>query len=232
MIVCIIPARGGSKGISKKNISPFVGKPLITWSIQQALNTKEIGQVFVTTDDEEIAKVASYDGANIIKRPENLASDIATSEVALIHAIEQIQKQNIKIEYVVFLQATSPLRYPDDIGNSIKKIRASNADSLFSGSELADFYIWSESQNGKLESLNYDYKNRKRRQDADKSYVENGSIYIFKPEILLENNNRLGGKIAIYPMSFWQSFEIDDQKSFELCEWLCKKYFYESKSFI
>ena len=114
-IVAIIPARGGSKGIPGKNIKEICGKPLIAWSIIQAQESNIIESVWVSSDSDEILSVAERYGARKIKRPENISTDDATSESAWIHAIEQIEKINRKIDLVLGLQATSPIRSPKDI---------------------------------------------------------------------------------------------------------------------
>lgn len=228
-IIAIIPARGGSKGIPKKNIVDFCGKPLIVWTIENAKESKYIDEVYVSTDDKDIASVSEKYGAKIIWRPKEISGDTSSSEEALKHALCEIYKSQRTIDYVVFLQATSPLREAKDIDNAIKKIISEGADSLFSGAELGDFYIWKK-KGEKLESLNYDYKNRKMRQEFGKQFVENGSIYVFKPEILFKENNRLGGEIAVSEMEFWKSFEVDNLKSLKFCEdifkikGLCKKH--------
>lgn len=217
-IIAIIPARGGSKGIPKKNIIDFCGKPLLAWSIENARSSSMVNEVYVSTNDAEIAGVAEKYGAKVIKRPDEISGDTAKSEDALKHVIIEVQKNNpTKIDYAVFLQATSPLREAGDIDNAINKIISENADSLFSGADLKDFCIW-KNNNDILESVNYDYKNRGRRQDFGEQYVENGSIYVFKPEILFKNNNRLGGKIVISKMEFWKSFEIDEPEDIEFCK--------------
>ena len=105
----------------------------------------------------------------------------------------------------MFLQATSLLRKKDDIKKAIKKIVGDRADSLFSGSKFEDFIFWEE-RNGKWESVNFDYKNRGRRQSRKPQFVENGSIYIFKPEVIRKYNNRIGGKLSLYEMDFWQTW--------------------------
>lgn len=217
-IIAIIPARGGSKGIPKKNIIDFCGKPLLAWSIQQALDSSLVNEVYVSTDDTEIAAVAKKYGAQVIKRPEEISGDTAKSEDALKHVIVEVQKNNpAKIDYVVFLQATSPLREARDIDNAINKIISENADSLFSGADLKDFCIWKK-VDGVLNSVNYDYRQRGRRQDFGEQFVENGSLYVFRPEILFADNNRLGGKITISKMEFWKSFEIDEPEDIEFCK--------------
>jgi len=221
-IIAIIPARGGSKSIPKKNIMDFCGKPLIAWSIEQALDCALINSVYVSTDNEGIAEVSKKYGAEIIKRPAELATDTASSEQALLHAIDQIEKKNVEnVDIVVFLQATSPLRASSDINNALRKFIDEGADSLFSAAILDDFLIWGKI-NDKFTSINYDYRNRGLRQDREKQYVENGSIYIFKPDILRKENNRIGGTIVLYEMEFWKTYEIDSYEDIEICEYYMK----------
>lgn len=218
-ITCIIPARGGSKGIPGKNIMDFWGKPLLAWSILQAQQAKTVNAVYVTSNDEAILKVAEDYGAIPIRRPDELSTDTATSEAALLHALNYIEKERAtSIDVVVFLQATSPLRESEDIDGAIQKLIDENADSLFSSARLEGFFIWQETEEG-LKSLNFDYKRRLRRQDVKPQYVENGSIYLFKPHVLRTTNNRLGGRIATYEMDFWKTWEINSLEDRALCEW-------------
>jgi len=220
-IIAIIPARGGSKGIPKKNIINFCGKPLIAWSIEQALKARLVSSVFVSTNNEEIAKVSRKYGAKIVKRPKELSTDTSSSEEALLHALNQIEKEE-SVDIVVFLQATSPIRTSEDIDNAIKLFMSRKAGSLFSAAILESFCIW-EWQNEKLMSFTYDYHNRARRQDRKPLYLENGSIYVFKPETLRRYNNRLGGKIIMYMMDYWKSYQIDKLKDVEMCEHFMRK---------
>ena len=215
-VVAIIPARAGSKGIKDKNIIEFCGKPLLAWSIQQAKKSKLVDSVYVSTDGSQIAKVSREFGAEVIVRPDSISNDYATSESALLHALSEIEKKE-EIDAVVFLQATSPLRRQGDIDAAIEKFVCDGLDSLFSVVVLDDYCIW-EKRNGQLSSLTYDYKNRGRRQDREPYYLENGSIYIFRPEVIKKYNNRLGGKIGMYEMSFSQSFEIDTSKDVYICK--------------
>ena len=219
---CIIPARGGSKSIPKKNIIDFCGKPLIAWSIEQALASNFIEGVYVSTDDPEIGTISKKIGAEVIWRPPELASDFSSSEEALLHAVTEIEKSR-RFDAVVFLQATSPIRDKDDIDKAMEMFISENADSLFSSALLENFNAW-EMINGDWKSLTYDYKNRRRRQDRKPVFLENGSIYIFKPKILKLNNNRLGGKIVSYQMPLWKSYEIDTMEDLELCAFYFKKH--------
>jgi len=221
-IICLIPARGGSKGIPGKNIIKFCGKPLISWSIKQAAGSQYIKDVFVTSNDRKILQVSRNSGAKIIKRPARLATDTSVTEDALLHAVDYLEKtMHKKIDMVVFLQATSPLRMSKDIDNAIGLFLSQGGDSLFSGALLEDFCAW-QVRNGEFCSLTFDYRNRGRRQDKKPYYLENGSIYIFKPDILRKYHNRLGGKIVFYPMPLWKSFEIDNLQDLELCEYYMK----------
>ena len=217
-IISIIPARGGSKGIPRKNIINIGGKPLLAWSVESSLLANSVSGTFVSTDDDEIAEVANNYRAEVIRRPSEISDDTATTESAVLHALDFLQKnQKAQPDYVVLLAPTSPLRKKDDIDRAVDKIIADNADSLFSGSKLEDFLLWEISEEGP-KSINYNYKNRGRRQDRAPQFVENGSIYIFKPEIIRTYNNRIGGKISLYEMEFWQTWEIDCPDDIELNE--------------
>ena len=220
-IIAIIPARGGSKGLPRKNIRNLADKPLIAHSIIHGLEAKLVDKIYVSTDDREIAEISQDYGAEIIDRPDELAGDTASSESALVHAVEQIESTGIAIDLVVFLQCTSPIRTGTDIDNAIKKIKTENADSLLSVSPSHRF-LWQE-VNSIAKSINYDYRDRPRRQDMQPQYVENGSIYIFKPWVLKELNNRLGGKVVLFPMSEAAAWEIDSLFDFEIAEFLLKR---------
>lgn len=219
--VAIIPARAGSKGIIDKNIVEFCGQPLLVWSIRQALVSDSVDSVYVSTDGEKIAAVAEKAGANVIWRPAELATDISSSEDAIAHAVNEIQKSH-DVEAVVFLQATSPIREEDDIDRAYRTFVEGEYDSLFSMTVLEDYCIWKKN-NAQYESVTYDYKNRGRRQDREPLYLENGSIYIFKPEIMQKYKNRLGGKIGMYEMPFEHSYEIDSKKDIGICEYFMKR---------
>jgi len=217
-IVAIIPARGGSKGIPKKNITPFSGYPLLVWTIRQAKESPHISDVYVSSDDNEILRISEKHGAKTITRPSDISDDFATSESSLVHAIQNMNKPDA----VIFLQATSPLREVEDINGAIEKFKKEKMDSLFSASPMEDFFIWSVKEND-ITSYNYDYENRKRRQDISEQVVENGSFYIFLPHVLQEKNNRLGGKIGYYLMDKWKMHEIDSLDDLALCEFLFAK---------
>lgn len=220
----IILARGGSKGIPKKNIMDFAGRPLLAWSILQARDSGVVDAVYVSSDSDEILEVAAWYGAVAIKRPDELATDTSTSDVALLHVLDQLRgERGADPERVIFLQATSPLREPSDIDGAVAAFHSQGADSLFTDAVLDDLCAWYE-EDGILKGKTFDPFNRGRRQDRKPLYLENGSIYVFKPALLRNTGNRLGGKIARYTMDYWKSFEIDTIENVELCEYYFRKH--------
>ena len=206
-VIAIILARGGSKGIPRKNVLEFAGHPLVAWSVIQAKQTKEIDEVYISSDSDEILEIADKYGAKTIKRPEEISGDNAKSEEAIIHALSILGTDQ---EMIIMLEPTAPLRKIDDLDNCVTMFRNEGWDSCFSGALLQDFLLWKKDKNGNLKSLNYDYKNQGPRQLREPDYVENGAIFIFKPEIIINEKNRFGGKIGLFPNNFWQSFEIDE----------------------
>lgn len=223
-IVAIIPARGGSKGIPKKNIIPFCGQPLISWSILQARHSKFIKQVFVSSDDDEILACSKDYGAEVIKRPDDIAGDQAPSELAWLHAVETIEKQMGSIDLIVGIQATSPLRETKDLDEAIELLQNEKYDTLFSSCKVHDNFIWERHPQEGMISVNYDWKERRRRQDIRETYVENGSFYIFPPKVLKEHHCRLWGRIGTYVMAPHKSSQVDHPEDLKLCEILMKGY--------
>ena len=218
-VLCIIPARGGSKGIPRKNLTPIAGKPLIGWSIEAALTAKSVNRVIVSTDDDEIAAVACRFGAEIIHRPPELSNDTASSESALLHVLESLsQREQYEPDLVVFLQATSPYRTAEDIDGAVNLLLQSDYDSVFSAYSEHFIGRWQQDNSGCAKALNFDPANRPRRQERPVEYLENGSIYIFKPFILRQTGSRLGGRIGIYRMPMERSFQIDTLEDLELLE--------------
>jgi len=228
-IVAIILARGGSKGIPGKNIINFCGKPLILWTIGQLKRAKSINSIWVSSDSESICAISKDYGAEIIRRPAEISGDSATSESGWLHALEYIENKIGIIDIVVAPQVTSPLRESADIEQAIANFKIQQCDSLFSCSLTKDLYFWEKGSDGTLRSANYDYKNRKRRQDIQKQYIENGSFYLFKPEVLKKCNNRLGGKIGVMEMECWKMFEVDSMEDLKICETLMKTFLLNEK---
>lgn len=207
--LAIIPARMGSKGLPKKNIKKLCGKPLIHWSIAQALQAKCVSKVIVSTDSEDIAEVALKSGAEVpFLRPDYLSDDLATTESVILHAIEHFEKLATDFDLITLLQPTSPIRKKNSIDQAYQEFITNNADSLLSV-VASPHFIWEE--NGQEIISYYDYQNRPRRQDitTNKFFLENGSIYIFKVKMFKKYLNRLFGKISIFEMTNEELPEID-----------------------
>ena len=216
-VIAIIPARGGSKGLPGKNLRRLAGQPLIAHTIHQARAASCIERVVVSTDDDAIAALAQASGAQVIRRPAELAGDTATSERALVHVLERLEREERYVpELVVFLQCTSPLRRPQDIDEAVATLRRERADSLFSACRAHPF-VW-ERREGGLRSATYDWRRRPRRQELPEQFVENGSIYVTRAWLLRQSGNRLGGKIAVYEMSPMDSIQVDTEDDWRLLE--------------
>jgi len=228
-IAAIILARGGSKGIPGKNIIDFCGKPLIRWTIEQLKCAHGIDSIWVSSDSEKILSVGKDCGAETISRPAEFSSDSAASEAGWLHALGYIEDKTGPVDIAVAPQVTSPLRDGMDIERAISDFRAQKCDSLFSCSIAKDLYFWEKDPEGALRSVNYDYKNRKRRQDIPEQYIENGSFYLFKPEVLRKYNNRFGGKIGMTVMEFWKMFEIDSMEDLKMCESLMRAFLLDKR---
>lgn len=210
----IIPARGGSKGIPRKNLADLCGKPLLAYTIEDAVAAPEVEAVFVSTDCAEIAAVATQFGAAVIHRPAELSGDTASSESALLHALDAIRDQHDgDPDLVVFLQATSPLRPLGAVSDAIQTLVREAADSLFSASPLHGF-VW-QIEDGTPHPLGYDYDHRPRRQEAPRQVEENGSIYVLRPWVLRSKGNRLGGKMAVFLMDALFAAQVDQPEDLE-----------------
>jgi YrbI family 3-deoxy-D-manno-octulosonate 8-phosphate phosphatase len=221
-VVALIPARGGSRRIPGKNLLTLRGEPLLVHTIRHALGARRVRETIVSTDDPEIAHVAERAGARVVMRPASLSTDTASSESALIHALDARTATGLPDpDLVVFLQATSPARRHDDIDAAIDTFVRTGIDTLFSACEN-NRLIWAAQSGGPV-ALNYDYHRRQREQEMPRQFRENGSIYVFRPDVLRRERNRLGGRIGIYEMDYWSSFQIDTPEHIELCEWIMRR---------
>lgn len=220
-VVAIIPARGGSKGVPGKNLRPLAGKPLLVWSIEQALACGSVGRVVVSTDSEEIATVARAAGADVpALRPAELATDTAPTEPALLHMLDVLSTGGYRPDATMLLQPTSPLRRPETLDAALRLYESSRADSLLGVIDTHAFF-WREA--GGEATADYDWMKRPRRQDiapADRKYRETGSVYVTRTELLRTSGNRLGGKIVLFRMREEEGWEIDTEADFLVLEGL------------
>lgn len=213
-ILAIIPARGGSKRLPRKNILDLNGKPLIAYTIEAALKSNFITKTIVSSDDDEILNIAQKYGSKIIKRPDYLATDTATSFDVIEHTI---LNQNEKYDYIILLQATSPLRDAKHIDEAIELLKSKNADAVVSVCEMDHSPLWSNTLNETLSMKGFlkDEVLNKRSQDLKKYYRLNGAIYICKTEKLLEEKSFfLNDNIFAYVMDRKSSIDIDTELDF------------------
>ena len=205
--IALIPARGDSKRIPRKNLIDFCGHPLVSWSIRQALESS-VDRVYVSTDDEEIADVSRDYGADVIERPSELASDTSTLEEVINHFLTKIEPDRL-----VILQATSPLRTSHDIDSLVKKLDF--CLGVVSGNVEPDLFLW---ENQKEVTFN---RNPRRLRKSD-FIRENGSMYGF--HVRQYQGLRYIDDFDFYWMHKWKSFEIDEPEDIDICEFFMRKY--------
>lgn len=219
--LAVIPARGGSKGISKKNIKLFCEEPLISWSIRQALQAGA-SNVLVSTDDPLIASISKDYGAEVVDRPMALAGDEASSEEALVHALTQFEVSDDAV--VVFLQATSPVRKPEFILEMAEIVRLGRADSAFSSNRVDDLTVWRRDKDALVSVPTQAESGRLPRQLRNPVFVENGSMYSFRAGTFLSAQSRLFGRIEQVVLPKWTIHELDDLDDWEIMETLMRKF--------
>ncbi|WP_027390049.1 cytidylyltransferase domain-containing protein [Chrysiogenes arsenatis] len=216
--LAIIPARGGSKRLPRKNVLDLAGKPLIAWTIEAAQKSKFIDRVIVSTDDAEIEAVAHKWTTETIKRPSSLATDTATSVDVVLHVIEAVEE---KYDYVVLLQPTSPLRTTIHIDEAIELLIEKSADAIISVCEVEHNPLWCNTipEDGSMQSFIKDESKNKRSQDLPKYYRLNGAVYICNTRKLLnEKNFFLNDNIYAYMMAKYNSIDIDTDIDFIVAE--------------
>ncbi|MBO8157764.1 MAG: acylneuraminate cytidylyltransferase family protein [Bacillaceae bacterium] len=228
--LAIIPARGGSKGLKRKNLLPLNGIPLIEYTIKSALKCSEIHRVIVSTEDREIANVAIQSGAEVpFLRPHHLATDEATTIDVLVHVIQEMDKED-QFDNIVLLQPTSPLRNEKHISEALQLFQDKGRNPVVSVCEAFTHpNICKKISDGKLVNyVKYD-KNLTRRQDFEAVYQLNGAIYITTRDMILYKN-KLYDEIAYpYIMDKQFSVDIDDQLDFKLAEIILKEKWGDSK---
>ncbi len=222
-ILAIIPARGGSKRLPKKNILDLNGKPLVSWSIDAALKSKYISKTVVSSDDDEILTIAKRYGAYTLKRPRELANDTATSFDTIKHAILKI---GIDYEFILLLQPTSPLRTTKHIDEAIELLKNKEADAIISVCKMEHSPLWCNTldKNKSMDNFLKDEVRNSRSQDLETYYRLNGAIYICKTKKLLEEGSFfLKENIFAYIMNHSSSVDIDEEIDFKLAEIYLKK---------
>lgn len=218
-ILGIIPARGGSKRTPRKNVKLLAGKPLIAHTIEAGLKSKYINRLVISTEDAEIAQVASTFGAEVIARPHELAVDTAKTAPVMVHVVEQLEKQGYIPDIVVLLQATCPTRDEKTIDTALEILINSDKDSIFSGFKVhKNMPFWQKGFDGKNTSL-YDYHFRPRHQDThlmEDIYCENGAFYAIKINAFRKTKDFLGENVEIFETE--RFIDIDTPEDFAKAE--------------
>ena len=211
LFVALIPARGGSKGLKKKNLYPVNNKPLISWTIESAISSHYLEQIFVSSDDNSILEIASKEGVNCIERPANLAEDTSSMESVIMHSIEEIDKQGIRFKYLILLQPTSPLRDSKDIDSACKKFIQLKADSLISVTNVESSVLKTlvKDDNGFLRPAFDNKFPSMNRQQLPLAYKPNGAIYIINKKLFLNNPTLFQKNTAMYEMKENKSIDVD-----------------------
>ena len=216
-ILCVIPARGGSKGVPRKNLLDVAGKPLIVWTIEQALAVPGL-DVLVSTDDIEIADVARQAGARVPwLRPAELAQDTTPTEPVVRHAIHEVTSERNRPDAVMLLQATSPVRHAGTLARAVLEFSKTGVDSLVGVVSQAPF-IWQATE---PPTAAYDVTARPRRQDLTPTtmrYRETGSVYLTRTEIYDRLDNRIGGRVGLFVMDEDEGVDIDTPFDVALAE--------------
>lgn len=214
-VAAIIPARGGSKGVPRKNLQRVGGVPLIARAVEAARRCPAIDRVVVTTDDVDIAAVAAEWGAEVIERPADLSGDLASSESALVHALETLEARKVDVGVLAFLQATSPFIDVDALTAAVQLVRSRRRDSVFSAVETYGF-LWEKGVGSAAEPVNHEIDVRPRRQDREPHYLETGGFYVMRAAGFRAANHRFFGSVGIAEVAPRTAIEIDTLDELEL----------------
>ena len=226
-VLCTICARGGSKGVKNKNIKNINGKPLISYSINQALKSNIFNEIVVSTDSRQISKISKkFKAESWFLRPKNLSNDKSEKIYAIRHALITSEKYfNKKYDYIVDLDASSPLRSIEDIKKSFKKFINTNSSNLVTlcESRKNPYFNMIEIKKNVLKKVKKLKKKGVRRQDAPKVYEMNASIYIWSRKTLLSDMKIINNRTSYYIMPYNRSIDIDNIDDFNYVNHLMKR---------
>lgn len=214
--VVVIPARGGSKGIPRKNLQRVGGVPLVLRAVRTALAAPSVSTVVVSTDDPEIAVLAAQGGAKVVARPEDLSGDTASSESAVLHALEQVIGDEGRPAVTVLMQCTSPATLPEDVEACIQRVLGVGDDCAFTAS-VNHRFLWREGAQGLL-GVNHDAALRLPRQQLAPEYVETGAVYAMATEGFLTARHRFFGRVGCHVVPADRAYEIDDDADLLVCQ--------------
>jgi N-acylneuraminate cytidylyltransferase len=215
-VLALIPARGGSKSLPRKNVLPLGGIPLIAHTIRAAQAASLVTRVVVSTENAEIAALARRFGAGVVNRPIELASDEASSESALLHALDYLETvEGYRPDILCFLQCTSPLTAPDDIDGVLAAMIAAGADTALAVTRF-HYFVWRQDAEGDAAGVNHDKAVRLRRQDRHREFLETGAVYAMVADGFRAARHRFFGRTVLHEMPASRVLEIDDPEDFVL----------------
>ncbi|MDH2445225.1 acylneuraminate cytidylyltransferase [Amnibacterium sp. CER49] len=217
-VVAVIPARGGSKGVPGKNLARVGGVPLVARAVAAAL-AAGVADVRVSTDDAGIAAAARAAGAGVIERPADLAGDTASSESALLHALDALEAEGVRPEALAFLQATSPFLEPAALRRAVERVLARDADSVLAAFETYAF-LWRADERGLAVAVNHDAAARPRRQEREPHFQETGAFYVLRTAGFREHRHRFFGRTALEVVAESRALEIDSSEQLGLARGL------------
>ena len=216
-IIVVIPARGGSKGIPRKNVMMLAGKPLIAWTLEAAFRSASVSDVVISTDDAEIAQVGSRYGAKVVNRPPELSGDSASSETAVLHALDEyVAETGVEPPIVVLMQCTSPIQDVGALDRAIQRVKEGRADSVFSATSFHGF-VWTQ-RGESLEGVNHSAGERLMRQNRPPEYLETGAFYVMSTDGFRASKHRFFGRVAVELVQKEDCVEIDDAADVVIAE--------------
>ena len=227
-ILGVIPARGGSKSVPRKNLAMIFDRPLIAYTIDAAKRSRMISHFVLSSDDDEIIAVARKYGAPVpFKRPADLATDEAPTLPVVQHAVREMEAlENVSFDYVVLLQPTTPMRQPEDIDAAVEKLITTGADSVVS---VCDVDAYHPARMRKIvddqlvELPIKEPREMARRQDLPKIYIRNGAVYAVRRDVLMEQNSMIGKVSRPYVMPVDKSVNIDGKLDLLLAQLLMRE---------
>jgi len=231
-ILGVIPARGGSKGIPRKNVHPLAGKPLIQYTIEAARKCRVLSRVVVSTDDAEIAELAVNMDLEVLRRPDDLAHDDTPMVPVIHHVVDSLAESGYQPEVIVVLQPTAPLRRTEHIDQCIDLMSKTNANSVVSVSLVPghfhpdwQFFI---SESGELQAISGRKLDnlQSRRQDLPRTYTRNGALYVVRREAFIQNVSLLAPPCMAYIMAVEDSVNIDSEEDI----WVAERYLLQRQS--
>jgi CMP-N-acetylneuraminic acid synthetase len=219
-LCALVPARGGSKGLARKNLRTFRGTPLVAHAVETARQVRGLDRIVVSTDDLEIAEVARRAGAEVpFLRPSELATDETPTLPVVQHAVRWLEAHGAHLDGVVLLQATSPLRTPQHIEAAIQKFLESGADSVTTVCAVEDSPYWMQRLDGdRLRPLMPEGQRFGRRQDLPPVYRLTGAVYVTRRDVVMEQGRLLGDDTRAIVVGRRESVDVDDELDLRLAE--------------